>query len=102
MNSLLIDLIGAIGFQCNDTFTTYIGIKLGIAEGNKIFKFLEKGKVEYFILVGFIKVLLALFLYLYALVNPAYGIFLLYDLYLELGVTLWNIYMIYDDKVRGG
>jgi hypothetical protein len=101
MNSLLLDLIGAVGFQINDTWSTYLGIKLGAMEGNGLFKFLSNGRPRDFIFVGFLKVLLAIFLYVGALFDPTYTIYLLFDFYLEAGVTLWNTYMIYDHKVRG-
>jgi hypothetical protein len=100
MNLELLDLVGAIGFQIDDTWTTYLGINTGAMEGNKIFRFLNSGKVEYFIVVGIIKVLLAVFLYAWALLNPAYAVFLEFDFYFEAGVTMWNIFMIYDHKVR--
>lgn len=101
MDAEILDLIGAVGFQINDTFTTYMGVKLGAVEGNGLFKFLSNGRTRDFILVGFLKVLLAIFLYLGALFNSAYVIYLLFDFYLEAGVTMWNTYMIYDHKVRG-
>jgi hypothetical protein len=100
--SLLVDLIGAVGFQINDTWSTYLGIKLGAMEGNGLFRFLSNGRPRDFIFVGFLKVLLAVFLYLGALFNSAYVIYLLFDFYLEAGVTMWNTYIIYDHKVRGG
>jgi hypothetical protein len=98
--NLILDLIGAIGFQIDDTFTTFLGVRLGAMEGNNIFRFLNSGKVEYFIIVGTIKVLLAVFLYACALLNPAYKLYLEFDFYFEAGVTMWNIFMIYDHKVR--
>jgi hypothetical protein len=97
----LLDLIGAVGFQINDTLTTFLGIKLGAMEGNGLFKFLSNGRLRDFIFVGFLKVLLAVFLYLGAVFNPTYVVYLLFDFYLEAGVTMWNTYMIYDHKVRG-
>jgi hypothetical protein len=95
---LLLDLLGAVGFQINDTLTTYMGIKAGAVEANKIFKFLENGKVIDFVFVGIIKVLLALFLYACTLLNSAYQLNLELDFYLEAGVTLWNILAIYRHK----
>lgn len=100
MNLELLDLVGAIGFQIDDTWTTYLGINTGAVEANKIFRFLNSGKVEYFIIVGIIKVLLAVFLYACALLNPAYKLYLEFDFHFEAGVTMWNIFMIYDHKVR--
>ncbi|MFP3201484.1 MAG: hypothetical protein RXR43_04380 [Sulfolobus sp.] len=96
----LLDLIGAMGFQIDDTFTTFLGVRLGAMEGNKIFKFLSNHRVRDFIIVGVFKVLLPLFIYLWTLIIPAYTVFLEFDFYLEAGVTLWNTYMIYDHKVR--
>jgi len=95
---LLLDLLGAVGFQINDTLTTYMGIKAGAVEANKIFKFLENGKVIDFVFLGIIKVLLAIFLYACTLLNPAYKLNLEFDFYLEAGVTLWNILTIYRHK----
>jgi hypothetical protein len=92
------DLIGAVGFQCNDTLTTYLAVKVGAMEGNKIFKFLSEGKVIDFIIIGTIKVLFAVFLYACALLNPAFKLNLEYDFYIEVGVTLWNILTIYRHK----
>jgi hypothetical protein len=98
MGVLLLDLLGAMGFQINDTITTYMGIKAGAVEANKIFKFLENGRVIDFVFVGIIKVLLALFLYACTLLNSAYRLNLELDFYLEAGVTLWNILTIYRHK----
>jgi len=98
MGVLLLDLLGAMGFQINDTLTTYMGIKAGAVEANKIFKFLENGKVIDFVFLGIIKVLLAIFLYACTLLNPAYKLNLEFDFYLEAGVTLWNILTIYRHK----
>jgi hypothetical protein len=95
---LLIDLIGAIGFQINDTWTTYLGIHSGAVEANRLFKFLTQGKVIDFVFVGIIKVLLAVFLYACTLLNSAYRLNLELDFYLELAVTMWNIVTIYRHK----
>ncbi len=100
MNCLLLDLIGAVGFQINDTWTTFLGIKLGAMEGNGLFKFLSHGRLRDFIFVGFLKVLLAVFLYLGALYNPTNTVYLLFDFYLEAGVTAWNTYVIFSHKFR--
>jgi hypothetical protein len=92
------DLVGTIGFQINDTWTTFIAVRTGAMEGNKIFKFLSEGKVIDFIIIGAIKVLFAVFLYVCALLNPAFKLNLEYDFYIEVGVTLWNILTIYRHK----
>jgi hypothetical protein len=99
MDLLLLDLIGAIGFQINDTWTTFLGIRVGAVEANRLFRFLENGKVIDFVYLGIIKVLLAIFLYACTLLNPAYRLNLELDFYLEAGVTLWNILTIYRHKV---
>ena len=98
MDQLLLDLIGAVGFQANDTWTTYLGIHAGAVEANRLFRFLENGKVIDFVFLGIIKVLLAIFLYACTLLNPAYRLNLELDFYLEAGVTLWNILTIYRHK----
>lgn len=98
MNFLLLDLIGAIGFQINDTLTTYYGIKVGASEANFIFRFLNQGRIIDFTLVGVIKVLVAVYLYAWALLVPDYKPLLLLDFYFEAGVTLWNTFTIYRHK----
>ncbi len=100
MDLLLLDLIGAIGFQVNDTWTTYLAIRARAVEANKLFKFLTQGKVIDFVLIGIIKVLFAVFLYACTLLNPAYRLNLEFDFYLEVAVTLWNILTIYRHKVK--
>lgn len=100
MNSLLLDLIGAIGFQLNDTLTTFLGVRAGAGEGNFIFKFLSNGRIRDFAVVGILKVLLPIIIYLFTLTNPEYIAYLIFDFYLEVGVTLWNIYMLYEHKFR--
>jgi len=98
MDLILLDLVGAIGFQINDTWTTFLGIGVGAVERNKIFKFLSNHRIEDFILVGIIKVLIPLYIYAWMLLFPAYIIILEFDFYLEVGVTIWNIFMIYRHK----
>ena len=98
MDLLLLDLIGAMGFQANDTWTTFLGIRVGAMEANRLFKFLENGKVIDFVFLGIIKVLLAVFLYACTLLNSAYRFNLELDFYLEFAVTLWNILTIYRHK----
>ncbi len=41
MSAGLLYLIGAIGFQIDDTLTTFFGVRLGVVEGNRLFKFLD-------------------------------------------------------------
>ncbi len=79
MNILLLDLIGAIGFQINDTFTTYLGVSTGAVELNSFFKFLEERKTIDFVLVGIIKVLVAIYIYALTLFNPGYSLGLEFD-----------------------
>ncbi len=98
MDLLLLDLIGAVGFQCNDTLTTYLAVRTGAMEGDKIFKFLSEGRIEDFIIIGTIKVLFAVFLYVCALLNPVFKLNLEYDFYIEVAVTMWNISTIYRHK----
>jgi hypothetical protein len=98
MNLELLDLIGAIGFQINDTFTTYLGVSTGAVELNSFFKFLEERKTIDFVLVGIIKVLVAIYIYALTLFNPGYSLGLEFDFYLEVAVTLWNTLSIYRHK----
>ncbi len=100
MNGLLY-LIGAIGFQIDDTLTTFFGVKSGVVEGNRLFKFLDNGRVRDFALLGVAKALLPVLIYLWSLyVAPEDAIFLLFDFYLEVAVTLWNTYVIFSHKFR--
>jgi hypothetical protein len=96
----LLYLIGAIGFQIDDTLTTFYGVKSGVIEGNRLFKFLDNGRIRDFALLGVAKALLPVLIYLWSLyVAPSDAIFLLFDFYLEVAVTLWNIRVIYTYKV---
>ncbi|WP_240310195.1 DUF5658 family protein [Saccharolobus solfataricus] len=98
IDQLLIDLIGALGFQINDTLTTYLGVKTGATELNSVFKFLEKGKVTDFILVGIIKILVPIFIYALTQFMPFYNTLLEFDFYFEVAVTVWNTLTIYRHK----
>ena len=98
MNVTLLELAGAIGFQINDTWTTFLGVGAGAAELNKIFKFLSNYRIKDFIFVGIIKVLVAIFVYVVTLVIPEDSILLAFDFYLEVAVTMWNILTIYRHR----
>ncbi len=49
MSTGLLYLIGAIGSQIDDTLTTFFGVRLGVVEGNRLFKFLDNGRVRDFV-----------------------------------------------------
>ena len=95
---VILDLIGAIGFQFNDTWTTYLGIKSGGREVNAVFKFLDSGDPLGFILVGLMKLLIPLWMYASALVFPPDAVLLQFDFYLEVAVTMWNILTLWRHK----